>query len=222
MQAGAASFAMAATGRETSVEGTIRITASEVVATYILPKILVELQNAEPAIEVELVATNSVQNLLARDADIAIRMVRPTQNDLIAKKVNDMAMGAYARRDYLDRHGTPETIDDMVSHRIVGYDRTDLIERGMKRLGIEADRSAFKFRTDHQVAYWELVKAGAGIGFGPVFIASKSPDLVHVMPELDLEPLPCWLCSHRELKHSAKVRRVYDYLAEKLAALPLT
>lgn len=221
MQAGAAAFAMAATGREMRVEGAIRITASEVVSTYILPDILVALHAAEPAIEVELVATNSVQNLLARDADIAIRMVRPTQNDLIARKVNDMAMGAFARRDYLDTRGAPETIEDMLSHELVGYDRSDLIERGMVRLGIEADRSLFRFRTDHQVVYWELVRAGAGIGFGPVYIARQIPDLVRVLPQLDLEPLPFWLCSHRELKHSAKVRRVYDFLAERLSALRL-
>jgi DNA-binding transcriptional LysR family regulator len=221
MQECATAFAMAAAGRETEVAGTIRITASEVVSAYILPDILVQLQDAEPALEIELVATNSVQNLLARDADIAIRMVRPVQNDLIARKVNDMAMGAYARRDYLEKHELPQAVDDLFSHRLVGYDRTDLIERGMQRMNIRADRSIFRFRTDHQVAYWELVKAGAGIGFGPVFVANKSPDLVRVLPELDLEPLPYWLASHRELKHSVKVRRVYDFLADGLGGLPL-
>ncbi|MFZ2099222.1 MAG: LysR family transcriptional regulator [Oricola sp.] len=222
MQAGAAGFAMAATGRETRVEGTIRITASEVVSNYILPAILGALQEEEPALEIELVASNSVQNLLARDADIAVRMVRPTQNDLIARKVNEMAMGAFARRDYLERRGAPKTIADLFSHRLVGYDRNDLIERGMERLGTHADRSLFRVRTDHQIVYWELVKAGAGIGFGPIHVASKSPDIVRVLPDLPIEPLPFWLASHRELRHSARVRRVYDFLAEKLAALPLS
>jgi DNA-binding transcriptional LysR family regulator len=222
MQGGAAAFAMTASGRETSVEGTIRITASEVVSTYVLPEILVALMDAEPAIEIELVATNSVENLLARDADIAIRMIRPKQNDLIARKVSDFAMGAFARKDYLEHRGVPQTVDDMLGHRLIGYDRTDLIERGMERLGIAANRSAFRFRTDHQVAYWELVKAGAGIGFGPVFVASRSPDLVQVVPQLDIEPLPFWLASHRELRHSAKVRRVYDFLAESISALELS
>jgi len=221
MQTGADAFAMTAAGRDTVVEGTIRITASEIVSNYVLPELLIALQEAEPALEIELVASNSVENLLARDADIAVRMLRPVQNDLIARRVNEMAMGAYARRDYLDQFGTPHSIGDLSSHRILGYDRNDLIERGMARLGITFDRSLFRFRVDNQIVYWELVKAGAGIGFGPRFIAAKSPDLIRILPELDIEPLPYWLCSHRELSHSAKVRRAYDFLAERLAALPL-
>ncbi|GAB4350404.1 MAG: LysR family transcriptional regulator [Oricola sp.] len=221
MQAGADAFAMTAAGRDTAVDGTIRITASEVVSTHVLPPILVALQQAEPGLEIELVASNSVENLLARDADIAVRMVRPVQNDLIARKVNEMAMGAFARRDYLEEHGTPQTVADLASHRVVGYDRDDLIERGMARIGIPYDRKLFRFRTDHQIAYWELVKSGAGIGFGSLFIAAKTPGLVQVLPGLDIEPLPFWLCSHRELRHSARVRRVYDFLAGELSALPL-
>jgi len=221
MRAGADAFAMTAAGRDTAVEGTIRITASEIVSNYILPEILVALQEAEPALEIEIVASNSVENLLARDADIAVRMVRPTQNDLIARKVNDMAMGAFARRDYLEKHGTPHNISDLSTHRIVGYDRNDLIERGMARLGVPFDRSMFRFRVDNQIVYWEMVKAGAGIGFGPRFVAAKSPGLVRILPDLDIEPLPFWLASHRELRHSAKVRRVYDFLAEELSGLPL-
>lgn len=221
MQAGAHAFSMAAAGQDARVEGTIRITASEVVATYVLPDVLVALREAEPAIEIELVSTNAVSNLLARDADIAVRMTRPMQNDLIARKVNAMAMGAFAHRDYLDRYGKPEEIADLSRHRLVGYDRSDLIERGMEQIGVDFTRSRFPFRTDDQVAYWELVKAGAGVGFGPVYVARKSPDLVRVVPQLPLEPLPYWLASHRELKHSAKVRRVYDFLADAIAALDL-
>lgn len=221
MRAVAEAFSMAAAGRELAVEGPIRITASEVVATYVLPDILVALKEAEPALEIELVATNTVSNLLARDADIAVRMTRPVQNDLIARKVNEMAIGAFAHRDYLARHGTPGSLDEMFGHSLVGYDRSDLIERGMKQLGMPYERAMFGFRTDDQVTYWELVKAGAGIGFGPIFIAGKSHDLVRIVPDLPLEPLPYWLASHRELKQSAKVRRVYDFLAEEIAALPL-
>jgi DNA-binding transcriptional LysR family regulator len=221
MRAGAASFAMAVAGREAAVEGTIRITASEVVSTYLLPEILVALAEEEPALEIELVASDSVQNLLARDADIAVRMVRPTQNDLIVRKVNEAAMGAFAHRDYLERHGTPRKPADLLFHRVVGQDRDDLILRGMARLGMKADRSAFAFRVDHPIVSWELVRSGAGIGFAQVAIAARFPALVRVLPELEIEPLPYWLCSHRELRHSARVRRAYDFLAEKLTALPL-
>jgi DNA-binding transcriptional LysR family regulator len=148
-------------------------------------------------------------------------MVRPVQNDLITRKVNDAAMGAFAHRDYLETHGTPREPRDLFSHRVIGQDRDDLILRGMARLGFRADRSAFTFRTDHPIASWNLVLAGAGIGFMQVAIANRYPGLVRILPELDIEPLPYWLCSHRELRHSARVRRVYDFLAERLAALPL-
>ena len=221
MQAGANAFAMTAAGRDTAVEGTIRITASEVVSTFLLPEILVALAEQEPALEIELVASDSVQNLLARDADIAVRMVRPVQNDLIARKVNEAAMGAFAHRDYLAKYGTPEEFDDFFSHRIIGQDRGDLILRGMAALGLTSDRSAFAFRTDHPIASWELLRAGAGIGFVQVAIAERDPGLVRILPGLDIKPLPYWLCSHRELRHSARVRRVYDFLAERLSALPL-
>lgn len=221
MQAGADAFAMTASGRDTSVEGTICITASEVVSAYLLPDILVALAEEEPALEIELVASDSVQNLLSRDADIAVRMIRPTQNDLIVQKVNDAAMGAYAHRDYLGKHGTPESFEDMSTHRVIGQDRSDLILRGMERLGLTYDRSAFAFRTDHPIVSWELLRAGAGIGFAQVAIAERDPNLVRVLPGLDIEPLPYWLCSHRELRHSARVRRVYDFLAERISALPL-
>ncbi|QKV20088.1 LysR family transcriptional regulator [Oricola thermophila] len=222
MQTGADAFAMTVAGRDNTIAGTIRITASEIVSSHILPDILVALREAEPALEIELVASDSVENLLARDADIAVRMVRPVQNDLVARKVNELAMGAFAHRDYLERHGTPKTLEELYSHCLVGNDRSDLIERGMARLGIPYDRSQFPFRTDNQLVYWDLVRAGAGIGFGSVYIAAKSPDLVRVVPSLDIEPLPFWLCSHRELRHSARVRRVYDFLAERLRALPLS
>lgn len=222
MQAGAAAFAMAATNRDARVEGTIRITASEIVSTLLLPEILVALAEEEPALQIELVASDSVQNLLARDADIAVRMVRPVQNDIIARKVNDAAMGAYAHRDYLARHGMPNTVAGLAAHRVVGQDRGDLILKAMARYGMKAERSAFAFRTDHQIAAWELVKAGAGIGFAQVAIAARFPELVRILPDLRIDPLPYWLCSHRELRHSARVRRVFDFLAERLAALPLS
>lgn len=221
MRSGADAFAMAAAGRDTAVEGTIRITASEVVSTYFLPDMLVALAEEEPALEIELVASDSVQNLLSRDADIAVRMVRPVQNDLITRKVNEAAMGAYAHRDYLAKHGTPRTLDEIFSHRIVGQDRGDLILRGMAALGVTCDRSAFAFRTDHPIASWQLLRAGAGIGFAQVAIATRAPELVPILPDLHIEPLPYWLCSHRELRHSAKVRRVFDYLSEQFSSLPL-
>ena len=222
MAAAAGRLRLTAEGAVASVSGPVRITASDVVSSYLLPEILVALKDAEPAIDIELVASNQVENLLLRDADIAVRMVRPTQNDLIAAKVNNMAMGTYAHRDYLARHGTPKTIEQLYDHRIVGYDRADLILRTMAELGLTGGREMFAFRTDDQVAYWELVKAGAGIGFGPRLIATRSPELIEVVEGLAIPALPMWLASHRELHTSARIRFVVDFLGQALRALPLS
>ncbi|HET7411839.1 MAG TPA: LysR family transcriptional regulator [Pararhizobium sp.] len=215
-------LALTIAGRAASAAGPVRITASEIVATYFLPPILARLSDSEPEIEIELVASNAVQNLLSRDADIAVRMVRPAQNDVIARKVNDMAMGTFAASSYLERHGRPKTLDDLFKHRLIGFDRDDLMLRTLRAMGLEAERRMFAFRTDHQVAYWELLKAGAGVGFGGRHLASLTPGIVAVMPDLAIAPLPMWLASHQELRTSLKIRRVMDFLQEELSRLPLS
>ncbi len=215
-------FLLRASGRANEVSGPVRITASDIVANYLLPPILVALKDAEPGIDIELVPSNAVANLLARDADIAIRMTRPMQNDLIAVKVNDFAMGTYAHERYLAKAGVPEAVDDLAGHRLVGYDRDMLILNGMKALGIEGDRSLFTFRTDDQVAYWELVKAGAGVGFGARWLGRQTPELRRILPDLDIPALPMWLASHQELRTSLKIRRVMDFLREAISEMPLS
>lgn len=215
-------FLLRASGRASEASGPVRITASDIVANYLLPPILVALKESEPGIDIELAPSNTVANLLARDADIAIRMTRPIQNDLIAVKVNDFAMGIHAHERYLEKAGRPKTPDDLFRHRLVGYDRDMLILNGMKALGFQSDRSLFTFRTDDQVAYWELVKAGAGIGFGALWLGRQTPELRHLLPELNIPALPMWLASHEELRTSLKIRRVMDFLREALAAMPLS
>ena len=221
MAAEADRLTLKAAGRAQSVSGTVRITASEVVSAYVLPPILAALGVAEPDIQIELVPSNTVENLLSRDADIAVRMVRPVQNDVIARKTNDFGMGTYAHEDYLARHGTPATVEGFFQHRLVGMDRSSLIIDGMANLGIRAQRDFFAVRTDHQIAYFELVKAGAGIGFVAHFLAAGHPGLRRILPDVAIPALPIWLASHRELRTSQRIRRVMDFLYERIGALPL-
>ncbi|MBL0374957.1 LysR family transcriptional regulator [Rhizobium sp. KVB221] len=211
-----------AAGRGDRVSGTVRITASRVVSIYILPPILARLKAAEPEIEVELVPDNAVANLLARDADIAVRMVRPTQNDLIAQKIADIPMGTFAHRSYLETRGTPQTIDDLSEHLVIGYDREDRMLAAMHQMGLDADRSFFAFRTDDEVAAWELVKAGAGIGFAQLHIGTRTADIVRILPDLAIPTLPLWLAAHQELNTSRRIRRAMDFLAGELRKLPLS
>lgn len=221
MSADAEKFLLKAAGRQTVLRGSVRIAASNVVAAYLLPSILSQFRDAEPDIDIELVASDQVENLLSRDADIALRMVQPTQADLIARKITDVGMGTFATTGYLERFGTPRTTSELISHRLIGYDRSDLIIKEMANLGLDASRDMFAFRTDSQGAYWELVKSGAGIGFGAVYLAGKSPDLVRLVPDLKLPSLPMWLVSHQELKTNLRIRRAADFLYESLRRLPL-
>lgn len=207
-----------AAGRSESVRGPVRITASQVMATYVLPPMLARLKQAEPGLEVELVADNAIANLLARDADIAIRMARPAQSDLIAQKIGDLALGCFAHRDYVARRGAPETLGDLAAHDLVGYDRVTRIIEAMGQFGMTMERSGFAFRTDDEVAQWELVRAGAGVGFAQLAIAAGDADLERLLTGVPLPRLPLWLAAHQELRTSPRIRRALDFLQTELKA----
>lgn len=214
--AAAEAFSRLATGATERIEGTVRIAASEIVSAYVLPPMLARLGAEEPGIEVELVASNEVQNLLRRDADIAIRMVEPAQQDLLARKIADLPLSACAARTYLDRRGRPSRPEDLLGHDLIGYDRgTELIE-GFAALGVAADRHAFRFRTDNQIVYWEALRAGNGIGFGQKALVERDPLVEALLPGLPLPTLPMWLAMHRDVRTSARIRRVADFLFAEL------
>jgi len=218
-----AAVSLAAAGRATDVSGTVRITTSEVVATYMMPSIIGELLREMPSIEAELVPSNDIENLLRRDADIAVRLVRPTQLDLVARRVGEISMSVFAHRDYLDRtNSTPRTPQDLSDHIVIGYDRSDLIIRGFKEGGFDVDRHFFRFRCDNQIACWEALAAGVGVGFAPRYLARTRPELVELTTEFEIPSLPMWLVTHREIRASARIRTVYDFLAERLSELDLS
>lgn len=212
----AAAFSRRAFGAVESVAGTVRITASEIVAAFVLPPILARLGEEEPGIEVEIVASNQVENLLRRDADIAIRMVKPAQNELVIRKVADLPLVACAARSYLDRRGRPEKIEDLLSHDLVGYDRYDDIIRGAGVMGIKVDRHDFRIRTDNQIVAWEAVRNGNGIGFMQKSLVERDCLVEALLPDLALPDLPMWLAMHRDVRTNRRIRRVADFLFSEL------
>ncbi len=214
MQAGAEAMSHTLARSRQARSGSVRITTSQVAANYLLPPLLARLQQQEPGIQIDLVASNQVSNLLRREADIAVRMVRPAQGSLVARKLGEVAIVACAHRDYLQRAGVPRRPEDLLQHRLLGYDTDDTIVRGFARMRLVLPRAAFALRTDDQVAYGQLVAAGAGIGFLAAYTLRHWPGVVPVLPALQIPPLPCWLAVHREIRASALVRRVYDFLAE--------
>lgn len=210
---GVQTFLRRAAGVNEDTGGTIRISAAEPVAVYLLPPLMRRIQAKHSDLALELVVENRASNLLRLEADIAIRMFRPTQLDLIAKKAADLEMGFFASRAYLDRHGLPESADDLDGHRIVGYDRDDAPYRILHELGIDLARSDFSVRTDSQILQYEAVRHGVGIGGGQHAIFGPMHQVEHILPQLELPALPVWLAMHQDLRHSPPVRIVYDELS---------
>jgi DNA-binding transcriptional LysR family regulator len=202
-------------GRE-ATRGTVRITASQVVATWLLPSLVAEFQRAEPEIAIEIVSSNAVQNLLRREADIAVRMVRPAQASLIARKLGEIDIVAAAHKSYLTKAPPLHGAADLRRHRLIGYDRDDTIIRGAAKTGLALTRADFALRTDDQVVYGRLVAEGAGIGFVARYNLRYWPGVVAVLPTLVAGALPCWLAVHREIRSNPLVRTVYDFLARAI------
>jgi len=199
--------------------GVVRITTSEVAATWLLPEVLARLVREHPEIEIELVASNELTNLLRREADIAVRMVRPMQQSLIARKLGEIEIVAAAHKSYLAKAPPLRVPDDLAAHRLIGFDRDDSIIRGAARMGLVLSRGDFALRTDDQVAYGRLVAAGAGIGFVARYNLRDWPGVVAVLPTLAVGALPCWLAVHREIRSNPLVRTVYDFLASEIPPL---
>jgi DNA-binding transcriptional LysR family regulator len=211
-------FALQATGAEESLIGSIRISASEAMAAFVMPEILARFSVEEPGIEVELVASNQIDNLLRRDADIAIRMATPSQEELIARKVGDIRLSACASKAYLARRGIPSKPEDLLSHDLIGEDRGDNYIKGFAGMGYRVDRHAFHFRTDNQIVMFQAICAGLGVGFAQVPLINSNKQLQALLPELPLPLLPVWLTMHKDVKTSPRIRRTADFLHAELLA----
>ncbi|MGJ8528898.1 LysR family transcriptional regulator [Maritalea sp.] len=213
---------LAVTGATQMLDGTVRITASQIISHNILPKLLVIARQTYPMIELEIVPSDAVENLLLREADIAVRMFRPGQLDVVGKKIGDVPLHACAHQSYLDKYGTPQTPADLYGHEIIGLDRQDDVIRVSKSIGFPLERKDFKLRTDSQTLIWELVKQGAGISFAQFNLIETTPGIVHIVPDLKIPPMEMWLVAHREVHKANRIRVIYDLLAKHLTAYTRT
>jgi len=216
MQLGADALARSVMGADHAISGTVRITASQPVSCYVLPPLLAQMRLSLPDVQVELVASNAVSNLLRREADIAVRMVQPEQATVIARRVGKVALRACAHQDYLRRRGVPRQPADLLNHELIGGDRNDETLKGFAAGGIPATREHFAFRTDDLIVVWEAVRAGLGIGFVSEHLIRAEPSVIQVLPELHIEPMPVWLAVHKEIRTSKRIRAVYDFLSDTL------
>jgi DNA-binding transcriptional LysR family regulator len=210
-------MSLTASGRAQDIEGNVCISASEVDCAFRLPPIIARLRREQPGILVEVIASNAVSDLIRREADIAIRNFRPTQPDLITRKVREIRAGLYASPEYLARIGNPKTPDDLNEAEFIGFDNTDALINALNTRGLKLTPRNFPVLTLDHLVQWEMVKSGIGIGIMPEDIADLEPRVRRVVSSMGAFTAEMWLTAHREVHTSRRVRLVYDLLVQELA-----
>ncbi|MGY2202240.1 LysR family transcriptional regulator [Pseudomonas gingeri] len=214
----AAALERAATAQGAQVNGTVRISASEVIAVEVLPAMLARLRQVHPQLRIELLATDRVLDLLQREADIAVRMTTPRQDALIARRVGEVELGFHAHREYLQRQGTPHLPADLARHALIGFDsETPFVRSASKRLP-SWQRKTFTLRTDNNLAQLAMIRAGCGIGICQSALAQRDANLVRVLGEHFTFQLETWVTMHEDLRASASCKAVFDALVQCLQA----
>ena len=216
MESTAASLERAASSQGEGVRGVVRVSASEVIGVEVLPPIVARLREQHPALKVELVLTNRVQDLLRREADIAVRMVRPRQEQLVARRIGQIELGLHARKDYLSRRGTPRNMGDLAGQSIIGYDQATAFVRSAGKSLQGFSRDGFSLRTDSDLAQLALIRCGAGIGICQVVLARRDAALQRVLAKTFSLQLETWVTMHEDLRNSPRCRATFDALVEGL------
>ena len=217
MAEGANMMSLAASGQSQDIEGKVRVTASEMTAVYLLPEILDQLSQMAPDLQLEIAADNSVRDLLLREADIAIRHMRPEQPNLIAKLACDQTMRFYAVDAYITRYGTPQQTGDMSDHQFVSFGDFERIVGYLKLVGLDLTQKNFRYASNSQLVEWEIARKGHAIAIMNDNIAAKFPEFEPVLTEIEPFSIPVWLVAHRELQTSRRIRLVFDILADAMA-----
>ena len=217
MGAAAEALGLAASGRSQAVGGVVSVSATDAVAACLLPPIVQRLCAQEPGIAVEVISSNALSDLLRREADIAVRHVKPEQPDLIARLVREAQASFYASEAWVQAHGHPRSAEDAAELPFVGTDRNGQYLQYLRQHGLPVSEQNFSCYCEHTVAHWALVRQGMGIGAMMDEIARDTPGIVRVLDDVPAVRFPVWLVSHRELRTSRRIRVVFEALAEGLA-----
>jgi DNA-binding transcriptional LysR family regulator len=216
MQSTAAALERAAASQGAGVRGTVRVTASDVIGVEVLPPIVAALRDRHPDLVVELVLSNRVQDLLRREADLAVRMMRPRQDLLVARRIGQIEVGLHAHQRYLTQHGTPRSLADLAKHSLIGFDQATAFVRNASKSLAGWRREAFALRTDSDLAQLALIRNGAGIGACQAAIARRDDALVRILPKQFSLPLETWVTMHEDLRDSPRCRVTFDALVKGL------
>lgn len=214
----ASRISMVAAGQSQDVAGRVSITASELLAAGFLPPVIQRLRRDAPGIDIEIVASDRLEDLTRRDADIAIRHVRPDQPELIARQLPDSKATFFAATDYVDKHGHPRAQDDLAGHHFLGPRDTGAMKTILEGYGVRIEEAQFVLRTDSGVVLWEMMRAGLGITVLPEGLWPETKGVTRVLQDVAPISFPIWLATHRELHTSRRIRIVFDALADALKA----
>ena len=209
--------AVTATAQRSDISGEVRITASDIYASAFLPEIVLEIRRRAPGLSIEIVATNDISDLMRREADIAIRNVRPEQPDLVARLVREARGRFYAASSYLNKRGRPKVITDLVQHDWVAFGDVGRNVEFANALGIPLTRDAYKTSSQSGIVAWEMARAGLGICPMDETMGDQTAGMERILEDLKVD-FPIWLVTHREVHTSPRIRLVYDILAEAIAA----
>lgn len=217
MGAAASALGLAAAGRSEAAGGVVSVSVTDAVACHLMPPLLSELREREPGIVIEVVPSNALSDLLRREADIAIRHVKPEQPDLIARLIRETTASFYAAESWVRVHGHPRTADEAAGLPFVGSDRSGRFLGYLRQHGLPLTEANFSCYVDHTEAHWALVRRGLGIGAMMDDVARLTPGVVQVLDEVPPIRFPIWLVTHRELRTSRPIRVVFEALARGLA-----
>ena len=217
MGAAAEALRLAATGRSQAVGGVVSVSATDAVVAHLLPPLVRQLREQEPGIAIEVISSNAFSDLLRREADIAIRHVKPEQPDLIARLIREPVANFYASEDWVKAHGHPRRAEEATHLPFVGSDRSGQYLAFLRQHGLPLSEANFSCYADHSMAQWALVRAGMGIGAMMDKIARDTPGIVQVLDDVPPVRFPIWLVTHRELRTSRRIRVVFEALAQGLA-----
>jgi DNA-binding transcriptional LysR family regulator len=216
MESAAALLVRTASADSGLIAGTVRISASEIMGVEVLPPILSGLKVTNPGLAFELSLSNDIEDVLRHDADIAVRMSRPTGDGLVTRKIGVIRLGLYAHQSWISRHGEPVRLQDLISSGgLIGYDKDPAILRALETLGLHATSTDFGFRSDSDLAQLAALRAGLGVGVCQRMIAARDPQLKQVLPNFTHD-LEAWLVTHPNLRSQRRVRATLDGLASGL------
>ncbi len=207
-------FERQVSGLTEDLTGDVRISVNEIVGIYLLPSAITVFRQQHPGVHVEVVISNQVSSLNKREADVALRMFKPSQPDLVARRLPDMELGFYAHRDYLQQHGQPDQFEDLMQHAIIGFDHDNDFIAGAQKFGYQFTRNNFAVRTDHLLMQINLARAGAGIVVIHKGLATQWPELEPILKSVPLPPLEFWIVCHGDVQFNARIRVFMQFLTQ--------